>query len=376
MMRRLFAVMGMEPVGYYDLTVAGLPVHATGFRPVSQSSLQYNPFRVFTSMLRLDLIKDEGLRNQAKEILNKREIFTPRCVELIEQIERSSVVSKQIGRELLLEVLETFRWHETSTVDIEIYKALESSHPLVADVVCFRGPHINHLTPRVLDIDAAQVAMQSGGLQAKTSIEGPPRQHAILLRQTSFIALEENIAFADGAQRGGKHRARFGEIEQRGIALTPKGRQLYDQLLARFYQACPKLPSNACWKWKSALLKACFEEFPDDLETLRKDKLAYFRYHVLDCPKGASNVAGIDSLVESGIVRFTPITYEDFLPASAAGIFHSNLCVDHEDHQSRLSDKESFEKALGASVHDEFEIYSKIEESTIAACLDRVPMPR
>ena len=31
--RRLFAVMGMYPVGYYDLSVAGLPVHSTVFRP-------------------------------------------------------------------------------------------------------------------------------------------------------------------------------------------------------------------------------------------------------------------------------------------------------------------------------------------------------
>ncbi len=29
-------------------------------------------------------------------------------------------------------------------------------------------------------------------------------------------------------QKQGTHTARFGEIEQRGVALTPKGRQLYD----------------------------------------------------------------------------------------------------------------------------------------------------
>jgi uncharacterized glyoxalase superfamily metalloenzyme YdcJ len=29
----------------------------------------------------------------------------------------------------------------------------------------------------------------------------------------------------------GTHSARFGEIEQRGVALTPKGRALYDRLL-------------------------------------------------------------------------------------------------------------------------------------------------
>ncbi|KEZ73544.1 hypothetical protein C5I_0112885, partial [Pseudomonas syringae pv. syringae FF5] len=29
---RLFAVMGMQPVGYYDLSAAGVPVHSTAFR--------------------------------------------------------------------------------------------------------------------------------------------------------------------------------------------------------------------------------------------------------------------------------------------------------------------------------------------------------
>lgn len=68
----MFAIMGMYPVGYYDLTVAGLPVHATGFRPVSPDSLQRNPFRVFTSLLRLDLIEDKALSEQATKIVNCR----------------------------------------------------------------------------------------------------------------------------------------------------------------------------------------------------------------------------------------------------------------------------------------------------------------
>ncbi|MDA4629856.1 DUF1338 family protein, partial [Escherichia coli] len=33
MLRRVFAVMGMYPVGYYDLSEAGVPVHSTAFRP-------------------------------------------------------------------------------------------------------------------------------------------------------------------------------------------------------------------------------------------------------------------------------------------------------------------------------------------------------
>ena len=39
---RMFAIMGMSPVGYYDLSVAGVPVHSTAFRPVEDAALQRN----------------------------------------------------------------------------------------------------------------------------------------------------------------------------------------------------------------------------------------------------------------------------------------------------------------------------------------------
>lgn len=32
-LRRMFAIMGMYPVSYYDLSQAGVPVHSTAFRP-------------------------------------------------------------------------------------------------------------------------------------------------------------------------------------------------------------------------------------------------------------------------------------------------------------------------------------------------------
>lgn len=85
MMRRVFAVMGMYPVGYYDLSTAGVPVHSTAFRPVGDAALKHNPFRVFTSLLRLDLISDEALRAEAEAILKERRIFTSGAVELTER---------------------------------------------------------------------------------------------------------------------------------------------------------------------------------------------------------------------------------------------------------------------------------------------------
>jgi uncharacterized glyoxalase superfamily metalloenzyme YdcJ len=197
MMGRAFAVMGMAPVGYYDLAPAGVPVHSTAFRPVSEAALARNPFRVFCSLLRLDLIADPALRAEAAAILATRQIFRSEAVALIEKHEAQGGLNEAEADTFVAALLETFRWHQEMLVDRATYERLVASHRLVADIVAFRGPHINHLTPRVLDIDAAQAAMVAQGLDTKDSIEGPPRRAApILLRQTSFKALTESVRFA------------------------------------------------------------------------------------------------------------------------------------------------------------------------------------
>ncbi|KAJ3543502.1 hypothetical protein NM208_g2126 [Fusarium decemcellulare] len=372
-MRRLFSVMGMHPVGYYDLTVASLPVHATCFRPLTKEALAYNPFRVFTSLLRLELIQDQDLRSKAAEILSKRNIFTHRCVELIEMFEAQGPFSKDLAGEFIKEALETFRWHKTSTVDMKTYKALRAAHPLIADVVCFKGPHINHLTPRVLDIEAAQTEMLRYGLHAKEAIEGPPpRSFPILLRQTSFLALDEAIAFSEGAETGGSHKARFGEIEQRGMALTPKGRRLYDDLINEWREATAKLPPGAKSESKEDLLAKAFTKFPDNLETLRREELAYFTYKPTANASKLSTASNIDELIDAGAIELEPITYEDFLPVSAAGIFHSNLGDDTGMEHVAAADQASFEKGLGCKVNREFELYSQMQNASIEQCLEKL----
>jgi uncharacterized glyoxalase superfamily metalloenzyme YdcJ len=65
------------------------------------------------------------------------------------------------------EALETFRWHSHATVDADTYHALHNEHRLIADVVCFPGCHINHLTPRTLDIDRVQALMPECGIVPK-----------------------------------------------------------------------------------------------------------------------------------------------------------------------------------------------------------------
>ncbi len=370
MLRRLFAIMGMEPVGYYDLSVAGVPVHSTAFRPVGDAALLANPFRVFTSLLRLDLIADEALRAQAAAILARRNIFTERALALIAQSEANGGLTDAEADEFVGEALETFRWHSESTVDGTTYDALHKAHRLIADVVCFKGPHINHLTPRTLDIDAAQAAMPERGMDAKDVVEGPPRRACpILLRQTSFKALKETVRFAGDATGAGSHTARFGEIEQRGVALTRKGRALYDQLLAQVRDMGSA--GSAAPDYGSRLAQV-FEAFPDTHEQLRRQDLAFYRFTLSD--EGAALAAGeaaaaaasdLDALIARGLAQAEPIVYEDFLPVSAAGIFQSNLGGEEQKQYAAHAAQQAFEADLGARVHDEIALYEQAQQRSI-----------
>ncbi|WP_110970674.1 2-oxoadipate dioxygenase/decarboxylase HglS [Pseudomonas huaxiensis] len=374
---RLFAVMGMQPVGYYDLSSAGVPVHSTAFRPVHEQSLHVSPFRVFTSLLRLELIDDPALRELARSILEQRQIFTPRALQLIEQSERDGGLNDEDATAFVNESLHTFRWHHEATVTAEQYKQLHDQHRLIADVVAFKGPHINHLTPRTLDIDAIQLGMPTAGIPPKAVVEGPPtRRHPILLRQTSFKALQETIAFSDAE---GSHTARFGEIEQRGAALTPKGRQLYDQLLDATRDALGGAPAESNANRYMSLLAEQFRAFPDDLRQMREQGLAYFRYFPtekgLAARDSAQRPTGLEALIEAGHIHYEALVYEDFLPVSAAGIFQSNLGDDGQAEYGSNANREAFEEALGQRVQDELALYAESERRSLAACAEALKLP-
>ena len=362
MLRQMFAVMGMFPVGYYDLSQAGVPVHSTAFRPIDDEALRRNPFRIFTSLLRLELIEDQALRDDATTILASRDIFTAGCRALIKQHQQQGGLTEAQAQQFIDEALETFRWHSHSLVESKTYQALNQQHRLIADVVCFPACHINHLTPRTLDIDRVQALMPARGIDPKAVIEGPPRRSVpILLRQTSFKALEEPVVFKDGYQ--GTHTARFGEIEQRGAALTPQGRALYDRLLN-------EAGSGADNQQHQQQLTAVFQAFPDNETQLRQAGLAWFHYRLSDKGQAEPPRHGesLDSLIDQGRVLADPIIYEDFLPVSAAGIFQSNLGDKTQARSAGQASRSSFETALGCAVLDEMALYAARQQASLERC--------
>lgn len=384
--RRIFALMGMHPVGYYDLSVAGLPMHATCFRPITESSLARNPFRIFTTLLRPDLIQSEVAKDLALRLLSERSIFSQELMQLLDVAERQN---DRLGCEqaetFIREALQTFRWAPVAACTHAEYQLLKEEHPILADIACFKTAHINHLTPRTLDIGCAQQAMLSEHMAVKERIEGPPlRKCPILLRQTSFLAMEERVQFRSGNHQAaqlidGAHRARFGEIEERGAAVTPAGRALYDRLLKEASDLALGLTSEEA----DRAFEATFQKFPDTWNGMRKKGLVYFKYQWTGKPcdltvinTGQSRNEDLsDGLITAGVIETVPITYEDFLPFSAAGIFQSNLRRGlglQQRSVESLSDFNGLEAALGCSVVDADSLYSDAQQQSLKSCLGKL----
>ncbi|WP_431167915.1 2-oxoadipate dioxygenase/decarboxylase family protein, partial [Tenacibaculum halocynthiae] len=74
------------------------------------------PFRVFTSLLRLDLIDDDHLGSNVESILENRQIFTKKALKFIDKFEKEGGLTIEDTETFVQEASETFRWHESATV--------------------------------------------------------------------------------------------------------------------------------------------------------------------------------------------------------------------------------------------------------------------
>lgn len=193
---------------------------------------------------------------------------------------------------------------------------------------------VSTLVTRLTQPDLNLKAIKHAGFKDFT--EGPSWDTPVFLRQDAYKALTEPVEFAnpDGTTTNTTHTARFGEIEQRGYACTPKGRALYDTCLAAAdaeRDTNPAQPKRDPAGYE-AMYARHFEAFPKTIDALLQLGLIFARYAptakgLAQRAKIAVATAGPDlhALVRDGLVRVDALRYEDFLPVSAAGIFASNL---------------------------------------------------
>jgi uncharacterized glyoxalase superfamily metalloenzyme YdcJ len=329
----LFAAFGMFPVGYYDLRSARspVPVVSTAFRPVGSNELARNPFRVFTSMLatRDRRYFDPDLRARVETFVERRQLFDPALLARARMIAAEGACDVDEAEAFVAAAVSAFALSR-EPINKHWYEELSRVSPVAADIAGVCSTHVNHLTPRVLDIDELYRRMTERGITMIDAIQGPPRTDgpAVLLRQTSFRALTEPCLFRgrDGTVAKGTLRVRFGEVEARGVALTPRGRERYDAAMAA------DDPASVWGRY-----------FPSTDDEMAADGLAYYR----------------------GGDPSAPIVYEDFLPASAAGIFRSNL--DRDTQSGRGYDDSGYgvewlAGAIGHDIHDPYALYEALSQ--------------
>lgn len=360
---RIFGAMGMFPVGFYDLREAigsSIPVVSTAFRPIDKAELARNPFRVFTSMLtpgdRRFFAAD--MQTRLESFLDARVLFPAELLGLADQAEVDRCLEPADAEQFLRLAVAAFEL-STEPVDLNWYRELEQISAVAADIGGVASTHINHLTPRVLDIDELYRRMADRGIQMIDEIQGPPAWEGpdVLLRQTSFRALAEPRAFrlADGTLEKSALRVRFGEVEARGIALTHAGRRIYDEMITevqlRQTDGLDRAEvARAVWR----------ENLPVTEHELAVSGLGFFEYTVgADLPPTPGPV-DLSSLLESGRLIATPIVYEDFLPQSAAGIFASNLTsggTKDLDQEAQTLDSDWLEGVLHRPLSDPTALY-------------------
>lgn len=370
---RIFGAVGMYSVNFYDLRDAKpkpIPVVSTAFRPTDRQELAENPFRVFTSML---VPEDRRfftpeLEHRLKEYISQRTLFSDELLALADSSVAGNGLPEEEAQRFLDLAAAAFAL-SSEPVDREWYEELESISSVAADIGGVSSTHINHLTPRVLDIDELYSRMESRGVSMIDSIQGPPKCEGpdVLLRQTSFRALSEPRMFkeADGSVQEGELQVRFGEVEARGIALTPNGRAVYDASMAEVEAELARSGRD-----RAEVAKEVWERrFPQTEAEFLEHDLGYFTFELtLDAPVPELPTQLID-LVSSGHIRVEPIVYEDFLPQSAAGIFASNLSGEGNvrDAQGEAPrDAAWMSDRIGTPVLDSFEIYAQERASSLA----------
>lgn len=336
---RVFGALGMHPCGFYDLRDAHpqpIPVVSTAFRPLDREELATNPFRVFTSMLVPEDRRffDADLEARLQRFLAARRLFPDELLVLADRAREHGELATEDADRFLDLATASFAL-SPDPVDRAWYQELERISGVAADIGGVTTTHINHLTPRVLDIDDLYVSMQQRGVEMIDEVQGPPRWDGpdVLLRQTSFRALAEPRTFRDpdGTISEGALRVRFGEVEARGIALTSEGRDLYERLVGEVDASLAHQPDRPR---QDLAAEVWADGMPGTEEELRRRGLAFFTYAWSDAARTGSlseqqraalASGGLTGLLETGVVVADPIVYEDFLPRSAAGIFASNL---------------------------------------------------
>jgi uncharacterized glyoxalase superfamily metalloenzyme YdcJ len=364
MIRRIFALLACQPVNYYDLREK-VSVQSTAFRPVSKAEIELNGFRIFCSMLSIDCI-DDANRPFVESIIERRNVFPQRLIELVDRGEVDSGFEKENADEFIFLCVSLFVRPETALVSFAEHEKLQGISKVAAQVLVTNSLAFNHLTPSVASVPAAHQQMQARGIQTIPVWQGPVGKD-VILRQTSCLAPPIKIKFPLPGGQAEEHpyQETFVEFEERLQALTPTGRQEFEKLFERGKQNLTLSESDAGYAdHYYETMSSALAGFPSDNLTLWQDGLAYFTFESeLDSLPGNPASIDFDQLIQAGTVCLIPQQYEDFFGPAATNIFNSNIGLEGVSNVGVATEdsKQVFESFLGAEVVNMYDYYERIQ---------------
>ena len=419
---RIFAVMGMKPVEFYDMTTLGtksLPMIATAFR-ATDDSIEESAFRMFCSMLHVESVPALVREEVIAELAKNRRLYPKFSAELLATLDRAEAdggLDAEEARRFAALVVDAFSMHKDKVVDFALYSKLRRISDPLADIV-LESPVLNHLTPRALDIEDAVAKLNAAGIPMQTVIQGPPIREdgvSVQLNQIARIAAGEDVFVArrpevlgayetepgslreakagaprvelqtgenvadymariDGALEGAPiaiihHKARFGEIESRGVALTVEGEAAYNAY---------GIEGESDPAAKNAKVERFKQEYPKTHRELHATGWAYYTYQMTDAGRarrgrGAVGAEDLETLLDDGDVELVPQTYHDFLPFSAAAIFRANLTEGVEgtggSDRAATDNQRLLEEAMGTAIISRHDLHRRDRDGSLREVL-------
>ncbi len=175
----LFAAFGMLPVGYYDLRCARRRPSRwcrPPFGPSTQTSWRTTRFgcspRCSPPGIRASSTAD--LRTRVETFLARRQLFDPALLARARIIAAEGGCDADEAQAFVAAAVAAFALSR-EPIDKSWYDELSRVSAVAADIAGVSSTHINHLTPRVLDIDDLYRRMTERGITMIDAIQGPPR---------------------------------------------------------------------------------------------------------------------------------------------------------------------------------------------------------
>lgn len=372
--RRMFSLLGCQPVNYYDLRER-VSVQSTAFRPVSKNEIEANGFRLFCSMLSIDCIEDLH-QPFVQSIIDRRNVFPARLLELIEQGEQDGGFESANASEFVTLCVDLFVRPETALVSTSELAELQSINKVAAQVLVTNSLAFNHLTPSVASVPDAHQQMVDQGIKTIPVWQGPVGCD-VILRQTSCLAPPVTLKFpeAGGEFKEQDYQETFVEFEERLQALTAKGRQQFETLFAAGKNKLTLSESDPGYAYHYyETMAAALADFPDDANQLWREGLAYFTFESdVEGVPNAEHIIDFAALVESGKVRLVAQQYEDFFGPAATNIFNSNIGLEGVSNVgvSTEDSKKVFESYLGVEILNMYDYYESIQSESRQSLLQR-----